>query len=554
MNLFLSAYRTIGRPGEEVVGTVIIDECSMLTEEMLAALFESLKKVDRVILVGDYRQLPPIGAGRPFVDIVARLQPNSFESGVPHVAPGFAELMIPRRQGSGDRDDLVLASWFGGGESSAGDDEVFQILSGARESETVQFKTWETPAELQALLPNVLRDALEFAPELEDWQAFCKCLGGTQGTDGSFWFNKKWGSYDGSGAAAEDWQILSPVRQKPWGVESLNRFIHSHFKSQQIEQAKNPGRFRSIPPPKGDGQIIYGDKVINVRNWEVDEDRIYPRPQSKGYLVNGEIGIVVGHRKTKVRNFTPADLEVEFSTQLGSSFKFYDSDFGDEREVTLELAYALTVHKSQGSEFNTVVLVLPRSPLMVTRELLYTALTRQKKKVVVLLQGAAIDLHRFSSEQYSASACRLTNLFRPPQPIQFKNTFLEEFLIHHTSRGELVRSKSEVIIANLLHANQVDYTYEQQLGIDGVPTGKFPDFTIEDDDAGVTYYWEHLGMLGDAGYKRRWEDKERWYAAQGIFRWDAPEKSRRRLITTSDGARGDIDSAGIERLIQTVFR
>jgi hypothetical protein len=235
----------------------------------------------------------------------------------------------------------------------------------------------------------------------------------------------------------------------------------------------------------------------------------------------GEIGIVVGHRKTAKRNWPPRDLEVEFATQRGMTFKFYDSDFKEEGEASLELAYALTVHKAQGSEFDTVFLVLPRSPLMVTRELLYTALTRQKTKVVVLLQGSATDLHRFSSEQYSAAACRLTNLFGPPKPIEFKGTFLEERLIHNTTRGELVRSKSEVIIANLLHAKTIDYAYEQELVLGGLPTNKFPDFTIEDDNTGESYYWEHLGMLGDRGYKRRWDEKAQWYRDNDILPYDA---------------------------------
>ena len=99
----------------------------------------------------------------------------------------------------------------------------------------------------------------------------------------------------------------------------------------------------------------------------------------------------------------------------------------------LNLTYALTFHKAQGSEVAKVMLVLPRSPLMVTRELLYTALTRQKDKVVVLLQGSATDLHRFSSDRYSAVVCRLTNLFRPPNPIEFRGRFLEEHLIHNTA-------------------------------------------------------------------------------------------------------------------------
>ena len=61
-------------------GTVIVDESSMLTEEMMGALFDALEGVKRYIFVGDHRQLPPIGAGRPFVDIVNYLKPDNAES------------------------------------------------------------------------------------------------------------------------------------------------------------------------------------------------------------------------------------------------------------------------------------------------------------------------------------------------------------------------------------------------------------------------------------------------------------------------------------------
>ena len=546
-------YLLTGKSGTVTEGTVIVDECSMLTEEMLAALIESLRKVDRLILVGDYRQLPPIGAGRPFIDIVSLLQPEAFEDAKPHVARGFAELMIPRRQGTAERDDLLLASWFGGNETSAGDDEVFQILSGKRTSETVRFESWETPDELQRLIPQNLRETLGDADGLEDWQALCKWLGGNQDSNGSFWFNNNWGEHEGSGIAAEAWQILSPVRQKPWGVDALNRFIHNHYKARQIEQARNPGQYRSIPSPKSDQQIIYGDKVINNRNWRVSMKRMFPTPNAAGYLANGEIGVVVGHRRTKKKSWTPKDLEIEFSTQRGTVFKFYNSDFKDEGDSGLELAYALTVHKAQGSEFKTVFLILPRSPLMVTRELLYTALTRQKEKVVVLLQGSATDLHRFSSAVYSAAASRLTNLFRPPKPVSIKGQFLEERLIHNTTIGVPVRSKSEVIIANLLHSKGIEFLYEEQLKVNGQLVDKFPDFTIYDDNTGITHLWEHLGMLNDPGYKRRWEEKQQWYFDNGIRMWNDNEKSDIRLITTRDDSRGGIDAAAINRLAEEVF-
>ena len=60
--------------------TVIVDECSMLTEEQLAALIDSLSNVERLVLVGDPRQLPPIGAGRPVVDTVRELEPENIET------------------------------------------------------------------------------------------------------------------------------------------------------------------------------------------------------------------------------------------------------------------------------------------------------------------------------------------------------------------------------------------------------------------------------------------------------------------------------------------
>src|SRR5690606_30478612 len=127
-------YLLTGEGGEKGGRTVIVDECSMLTEEMMAALIEALSGVHRLIFVGDPRQLPPIGAGRPFADIVARLQPDNVEAKFPRVATGYAELTVPRRQGAGEREDLQLAAWFSGGPLSPGEDQVFEILAGKRAS------------------------------------------------------------------------------------------------------------------------------------------------------------------------------------------------------------------------------------------------------------------------------------------------------------------------------------------------------------------------------------------------------------------------------------
>ncbi len=544
-------YRLIEEPGEKVARTVIVDECSMLTEEMMAALLEAISGVHRLIFVGDSRQLPPIGAGRPFVDIIAHLAPADLESRFPRVGAGFAELTVPRRQGAGERDDLQLAGWFGGAATAPGEDQVFEILAGKRKSDHIHFVQWETPDDLEQLLPKVLAETLSFDPKREDWQAFALSLGAQLDDKGSAWFNVAWKDRPSSGKQAEAWQLLSPVRQKPWGVESLNRLLHVRYKSQQIEQARNPGKFRSIPKPMGDAQIIYGDKVINNRNWSVWPGRIYPKPEDRGYLANGEIGVVVGHRKTKGKDWFPNYLEIEFSTQTGQVFKFFQSDFDEEGEASLELAYALTVHKAQGSEFEVVFLVLPRSPLMLTRELLYTALTRQKQKVVVLHQGSATDLQKLSSERFSAAAARLTNLFTPPKPVKVGDIFLEEHLIHVTSRGEAVRSKSEVIIADHLHANKVNYHYEHPLEMDGLT--KYPDFTIEDDDAGITYYWEHCGMLSDLAYRKRWEQKRQWYRDHGILPYEEGGGPKGTLIVTKDSLAGGISSQEILGVVRKVI-
>ena len=537
-------YVLTGQPGEPAGRTVIIDECSMLTEEMLAALLESLAGVDRFILVGDPRQLPPIGAGRPFIDIIQRLRPEEFTPGAPHVGPSFAELTVPRRQVAGQRDDLELAQWFGG-EPGPSDDAVFEILSGQRPSETVKVFNWETVDDLKGKLPEVLAEHLEFDKDNDEILEFSKSLGG--GISGQYaYFNR-----GRSGKLAEAWQILSPSRNKPWGVDPLNRLIHQKYKSRQVDSATNVPKFRKARflKPQGNQLIVYGDKVINNRNTPLSKSRRFP--EEEGYLANGEIGIVVGQIRTKNFDYAPRQMEVEFSTQSGYAVKFRPGDFDEEGDTKLELAYALTVHKAQGSEFDTVFLVLPKSHHLVTRELIYTALTRQKKKIVILMEGTPTDLQRLSSVSFSEVASRLTNLFLPPNPVVVGERLLEERLIHKTTRGEAVRSKSEVIIANLLHEKHIQYLYEAPLEIDGVT--KYPDFTIEDDNTGRTHYWEHLGMLSDESYRKRWHQKLEWLKEHGILSREDGGGTRGTLITTEDSANGGIDSEAVMRLVEELF-
>ncbi len=116
----------------------------------------------------------------------------------------------------------------------------------------------------------------------------------------------------------------------------------------------------------------------------------------------------------------------------------------------------------------------------------------------------------------------------------------------------MVRSKSEVIIADRLAAHSIDYAYEQPLTV--AKTTKYPDFTIEDMESGVNYYWEHCGMLHVPQYRRRWEEKLDWYRANKILPHDEGGGERGVLIITRDGADGSIDAANIDRLINEVLK
>jgi ATP-dependent exoDNAse (exonuclease V) alpha subunit len=530
-------YRTIGKVGEHRAETVIVDECSMLTEEMLAALFESLKGVKRWILVGDPKQLPPIGPGRPFVDIVNQLAPENVDSIFPRVGPGYGELTVRLRQGGQDRGDVRLAEWYSGRPVDPGEDEFFDAAVMERDSEHLRFVQWDSAEELDSLIKQILSEELE----IDSSETFEISLGG-QLVKGHVYSNR-----GTAGKCAENWQVLSPVRNGAWGVAELNRLLHLSFRTDAINFALRSRR-RMIPKPLGPEQIVYGDKVINTRNHRKYGYKVYPREGALEFIANGEIGMAVGQFRTPKMRQPPSTLQVEFSSQPGFQYSFSAADFNDEGDSLLELAYALTVHKAQGSEFGTVLLILPSHCRLLSPELLYTALTRQKKKIIILHQGQRSELMRYTLAQHSEIARRYTNLFRAPSMHEIEGAVLETRLIHRTSRGDPVRSKSEVIIADqLFHAGIRDYEYERPLSLGGKT--RYPDFTVEDDDSGEVYYWEHCGMLHDQSYRQRWEEKLAWYESHGIL----PHSKDGNLIITRDDARGGIDSQEIKEIVQLVF-
>ena len=236
---------------------------------------------------------------------------------------------------------------------------------------------------------------------------------------------------------------------------------------------------------------------------------------------------------------------------MGYTYDFYSSDFRDEGEATLELAYALTVHKAQGSQFGLVILVLPENHPILSRELIYTALTRHQKRVVVMHQGPRTMLKAFTAPERSETARRRTNLLGHCRMLEFPqakgSSFLQEGLIHRTSNGIAVRSKSELLIAEALLSAGVSFEYEKPLSLGGIT--RYPDFTIEDDVSGRTLYWEHLGMLDRPDYRTSWERKREWYTQHAVRPVDDAGGATTLLITTQDSPTDGINMDRIRKLI-----
>lgn len=314
---------------------------------------------------------------------------------------------------------------------------------------------------------------------------------------------------------------------------NLNHIIHQKYRRSELELAARTYN-KKIPSKKGAEGIVYGDKVICTKN--DSKRKAYPS-QEEHYVANGEIGIAMAYFGN------PNFLNVEYTSQPNITYGYTEKDFGEENEATLELAYALTVHKAQGSEFKKVILVLNEPCKLLSKELLYTALTRQIEKLVILYNKDAFDLRTYASQKYSDIARRFSCLFHVPSIVKLNDKYYEENLIHRTENGEMVRSKSEVIIANALKSRGIQYEYEKELVFDGVR--KIPDFTIEDNETGETFYWEHCGMLDDVKYRERWENKKRFYSQHGIIEGEN--------LIVSEEKNGAIDSAEIAKIIEKYF-
>jgi hypothetical protein len=508
--------------------------------DLLGTLFKALNLnlVTRLILVGDPNQLPPIGPGRPFVDIVAWLREN-----YPHCVATLRTTMRIADDAEaplGKSRALAFADGYRGDCINPADDELLAALAREENEGDLQVHFWQDHDDLRRILDEQMRTLLDIGGP-GDYASFNQSLGIT---------SKPWRQPDWK--QAERWQILSPLRIHPFGTDELNRQIQRAYRGGLIHKCQQ--RWSKSPRPFGDEHIVYTDKVIQIvnkriRGWPPDSDPL-------NYVANGEIGIVTWTSKERNRSDY---LQVGFSTQEGVTYRYYRNQVDD----NLELAYALTVHKSQGSDFEVVFLIIPREAQTLSRELIYTGLTRFRKRLVLLVERDTSTLRNLRLPDNSATHLRNTNLFtlslrpdatRPEVPFP-------EALIHRTRRGVLVRSKSEVIVANVLDSlvddpSEIDWKYEEPLFHPDDPRDyRLPDFTIG--FAGDIYYWEHLGMLSLPAYREGWERKRRWYEERMGIPVVGPGAVPGRevepgvsplVITSRDGEDGSIDQQQIEVL------
>ncbi|WP_462409369.1 AAA family ATPase [Neobacillus sp. Marseille-QA0830] len=551
--------------------TVIIDEASMLSEEQLAAVFDALGSVERIILVGDYRQLPPIGTGRPFMDIVKLFQPEKFEDENLKMAPAYAELIqILRQDDAGnvteDRIDVVLSRCFGDRLNKHDLDRFYELYAQKQGGEdltpNLRLVKWYDSTDLHSNLGRILREELELE-EAHEEHDFNLRIGAKDVGDYQY-FNSGFAEKE-----IENWQILSPINGYGYGVKEINKHIQTKYRKSFIDLAYNiqpeNSKFfvkRKVAKPKGSDNIVYGDKVINLKNTVWGPDR-WIKPMEKkavamNYIANGEIGVLTGEFRGKNSNGKgEPKIEISFSTQPGYSYVFFPNELSEDGNQPMELAYCISVHKAQGSGFKKVFFILPASSPILSRELLYTALTRQEEKIIILHQGDFEDFLRFTSDEFSETAGRLTDLFYLPNIKEINNKRLDSRYVNVSERGEYMISKNEVIIANCLYKYEkqgvLTYGYENKLKMnDGLELK--PDFTIDYLPTGQKFYWEHLGMMTLENYREKWQRKLNAYLKSGfVLHTEASLEDDKVLIITEENPNGGINSQKIDQLVRNVI-
>ena len=289
---------------------VIVDEMSMVDVALFSALLRALRPGTRLVLVGDADQLPSVGAGNVFSDLIR-----------------------------------------------------------SRKIETVFLREVFRQAERSAIIRNAHRVNLGQSPELSGNQGdfFFLCRRDAQRAVSTVLELCRTRLPDNMHIPAEQIQVLTPTRKGPCGTVNLNRLL------QDALNPKAPGK-RELT--WGERVFRVGDRIMQTRNdydvmWEKDDGTV-----GTG-LFNGDVGRI-------------ADIDAG-GEWLALDFDGRKALYSVEMLSEIDLAYAQTVHKAQGSEYRCVVLAaMPAASGLMVRGVLYTALTRARELLVIVGDDAAI--------------------------------------------------------------------------------------------------------------------------------------------------------------------
>lgn len=323
------------RPGRRAVAelrtdVVLVDEASMVDLEMAARLVKALPKHAKLILLGDADQLASVEAGSVFADLCG-----------PQRAPEYGDEMASWIAEASGQSVRVAASG-----ATAMRECVVTLTTSHRYGEQSgigalarAIQSGDGPGALEVLADDAFPDVRLAPPAAEDELRNAILRG--------------YGPFAGASApreqllALERFRVLCAVREGPFGVKALNQEVEAVLvQSGCLARA-----------PRGAAGVAAGRPILVNRN----------APHLG--LYNGDVGIT--DPSGRARAF--------FEGGVGGL-----RSFGIARLPAHESVFAMTVHKSQGSEFDEVTLILPDDPIpLLTRELVYTAVTRAREKVVV---------------------------------------------------------------------------------------------------------------------------------------------------------------------------
>lgn len=467
---------------KSIIHNLIIDESSMLDLPKFAEILRSVDflNLKRLILVGDPNQLPPIGFGKPFSDVIDMMaqKPDIYHNnGVQLEVNCRAEMS----------DEFIGFTRIFSNENKFAEGYLAQTAKeGHICDDALEFVFWHSGDDLQKSLSSKVIELLRS----EGYAA--NNLPSFLGIENS----KKT-------IKLEKFQVLSPYKSGYYGASGLNL----HFQDQLRSGVTFEKRV-------GDIEFKLFDKVMHTENEYKGQDLL---------VSNGSLGAIMNNGKVF---FTDSEKTISIK-DLKTKNK-------------LELAYAITVHKSQGSGFNHVFIVLPEKAQYTSRELFYTALTRAKNKVTVFIQQGndIIDPPEFFNKIKSNSSVvgRRTSLFSD----------CDQTYAYAPDDGVIVKSRVEYIIyRKLLEAQRrhggFSFKYEELYQVNGQNFNIHPDFVIRFGESRVVF-WEHLGRVTSPAYMKGWDKRRKIYEDKNDFD----------NVITTDELQG-ISDEKIEMIIENII-